>query len=321
MKKPKTLGNSFWRINVKILILSVFSASSFWLLNALNKRYTTRLSLPVLLEHQVEDLVAVKSPPEEISLSLTGIGWDLLRQKNWLQPRPLLVPLASPTETKLLSRSFLLNMLSEQLHPLRLNHIIDPDLQIDFQARNSRRIALSLDSLHIPLCHSCRIYSPIALSTDSITLSGAASYVANFPDILSIHLDSRTQIDDTFEKAMIDIRLPHKDVLQAHPSEVEVSFSVGRYEQKEIKARIEQLNFPQRGRFKAILSDSLLRVQYTVRSDLALSVKAEHFTVIADYKKRDRSDRSITPEIIYAPQEATDIDIEPKLLKLQYIRR
>ena len=310
------------QINIKILILSVLSASIFWLLNALNKRYTVRLPLPIRLEYSSEDLVVVKPPPEELKLSLTGIGWDLLRQRNWIQSRPpLLVNLSEPTSTKSLSRQMLLSTFSDQLYPLRLNHVAENDINIDLQARTSKRVTLFLDSLDIPLCENCRIYSPITLNTDTFTLSGAANYVKDFPPTYPLRLNSNEKIDETFEKAIIDLSLPHKEVLQAHPSEVEVHFSVGRYEDKEITIRIERLNFPRKGRFKALLSDTLLGISYTVRIDQATAVKPELFTVIADYKKHDPKSRILIPEIIYAPPEALNIHLHPPNLSIRYVYR
>lgn len=323
MKKPASVPwiLSPLRINGKVLLLSLISASSFWFLNALSKRYTTTLQLPLRLEYASEGLMTVKPAPKQVRLSLTGVGWDLLRRKNWLQQStPLLLSLPNPTNTKVFSKAALSTTFSDQLRSFRLNYVAD-SVSIDIQERISKTVALSIDSLKIPLAKNCRIYTPITLGTVYFTLTGAKRYVEAYPDIHRLQFDSMEHIDERFEKAMLAISLPHEAFLQAHPSEVEISFSVGHYEQKEILVPIERLHFPKRSPYRALLSDTALRISYTVRSDQVQAVKPELFTIIADYKQRNRRARTLRPQILLAPAEALDIRIHPSELDLRYERR
>ena len=127
MKRPiRSLLPSPLRIDGKILVLSLLSASSFWLLNALNKRYTTQLSLPLRLEYENEGLVTVRAAPKSLRLNLTGVGWDIIGRSDWLgASSPLKLSLAEPTFVKNFPKKVLFSTFSEQLRPLRLNYIAE----------------------------------------------------------------------------------------------------------------------------------------------------------------------------------------------------
>ena len=102
------------RIDGGIFILALFLAASFWLLNAFGKQYETKLSLPLHLEYENEGLIAVKLPPKELEVNLTGVGWDLIGRKNWFQQsRPLRLQLLQPTVTKSFSQADMLNVFYE----------------------------------------------------------------------------------------------------------------------------------------------------------------------------------------------------------------
>ena len=108
-----------------------------------------------------------------------------------------------------------------------------------------------MDSLSLPLCKDCRLYSSISLNTDSITLTGAEEYVIAYPSVHLLRFDSSERIDEKFERAMLAVMLPYEEVMQSHPSEVEVSFSVGRYLEREILVPIERLNFPRKRKIRS----------------------------------------------------------------------
>ena len=47
-------------------------------------------------------------------------------------------------------------------------------------------------------------------------------------------------------------------------------------------------------------------------------VKPQHFTVVADYRKRDRKARTLQPQVIHAPPEAIEIRMLRTELSLRY---
>jgi hypothetical protein len=79
--------NSSWRIsskklsNLKVVVLCILAATTFWILNALNKdNYNTIVDYPIQWEFDRENFMPVKPLPESVQIQISGNGWDLLRK-------------------------------------------------------------------------------------------------------------------------------------------------------------------------------------------------------------------------------------------------
>ena len=67
--------------NLKVVVLCVVTATTFWLLNALNKdNYTTVVNQPISLQFDPTEYMAVKDLPKEVKIQINGNGWDLLKK-------------------------------------------------------------------------------------------------------------------------------------------------------------------------------------------------------------------------------------------------
>jgi hypothetical protein len=74
--------------------LCISGAIIFWLLNALNKVYTTEIYHPVLFIMDESKVALAKLPPSPIRLEVTGNGWRLLRYLLRLNVQPVKIPVA-----------------------------------------------------------------------------------------------------------------------------------------------------------------------------------------------------------------------------------
>ena len=312
----------FLRVNWRILVLTILVTTSLWLLNALNKRYTTSLSLPFRLEYNAEGLISVQEIPDKLSINVTGMGWDLIRTSNWIQNSSSLVfYLKSPTTTKFISKSTLQTVFESQLSPLILNYTYIDTLHLDIQPRATKSVQLYIDSLAVPLVESYRIYTPITLEVDTFVLTGPKSFVDRYPNRHLVSFDSTEDIDDTFTQSTLFIHLPYADYLQAYPGEVKVDFKVAKHEQKTIRIPVNRLNFPRWRTTRVVLVDSVIELNYVVQVADTSQVHPEYFTIIADYLTRNRKTRTILPQIISAPKEALEVQLFPETLRLRYERK
>jgi len=99
------LKKSPWRIskrnlsNIKVVVLCIVAATTFWVLNALNKdNYSTIVDYPIQWKFDEENYVAVKALPKNIQIQITGNGWDLLRKYFNISSTPYSIQLDSPAE-------------------------------------------------------------------------------------------------------------------------------------------------------------------------------------------------------------------------------
>jgi YbbR domain-containing protein len=83
--------------NLKVVVLCIAAATTFWILNALNKDdYTTVVDYPIELSYDKEKYMAVEKEPAQIQIEIRGNGWDLLRKYFKLNTLPFLVSLENP---------------------------------------------------------------------------------------------------------------------------------------------------------------------------------------------------------------------------------
>ncbi len=92
--------------NLKIVLLCVLAATTFWFFSALNKTdYTTRLDYPIVFSYPTDSTYLLSQLPENISVQVSGGGWHLLRKTLLVNTRPVQITLDEPTRVKAIRRS------------------------------------------------------------------------------------------------------------------------------------------------------------------------------------------------------------------------
>ena len=187
----------------------------------------------------------------------------------------------------------LYNVLNDQLNPITLNFVVTDTIYIDIQERLSRVIQLSIDSIHIPLKENHRLVSGIALSSDHFVLTGARSYVEVFPEEHILFFDGVDPMEGGEVQKVLPIHLPFPKLLQASPSEVDISFATALFIKKSIKVSIEKRNFPRRRRHRILLEDTFAIISYTIQQEKDIPFSPENFPLMADYRQRNRLDSTV----------------------------
>ena len=137
--------------NYKIVALCVAGATIFWFFSALNKpNYTTRIQYPIAFSYNTDSTYLLSSLPEDITLEISGGGWDLLRKTLVFNEPPLEIPLDDPTQTKFIPSQSLANRIRRNLAGVALNAIVTDTLFIDIDSMRSKEVPVVLDSARLP---------------------------------------------------------------------------------------------------------------------------------------------------------------------------
>ena len=148
------LKKSPWRIskrnlsNLKVVVLCIIAATTFLVLNALNKdNYSTIVDYPIQWEFDEENYVAVKTLPKSVQIQITGNGWDLLRKYFNISSTAYSIQLNSPAEKNFLLPTDLKRSLGEFITPTLLENVLGDTLfyQIDLFILSSN-ISIDLTS-------------------------------------------------------------------------------------------------------------------------------------------------------------------------------
>jgi hypothetical protein len=96
----------------------------FWVLNALNKVYTTDINYPVSFIVDESKVVLAKEPPSTIRLEVTGSGWRLLRYLLRLHVQPIELPVAQISKKGQIKGEYLWPIFNKRLKDLKVRRVL-----------------------------------------------------------------------------------------------------------------------------------------------------------------------------------------------------
>jgi len=303
--------------NWKVVVLAIAGAATFWLFNALNKDYDTRVSLPLEFVFNKDSVVVVTPLAKKVDVDVNGGGWNLLRKSFGLNSSPIKIELDNPTEISYYTQSSLVPIISDQLRGFRLNYVITDTLFIDIEEKVSKKVAVVIDSINIPLESNFRLTSPISISPDSLVLTGPKSLLAKqSPFIFGKFEDD--PIKTNFDREVL-IDLPASGLIVPETNKVNVKFEIGKYVLHKIEVEVEKLRFPSIS--VADLSDSIIEISFIIREDEVSNVKPSDFGVTVDYMLLDNADSTIAPTLLFYPDGIDNVQLNPQKLKVQLNQR
>lgn len=171
---------SYWRAVTACFL----AASTFWLLNALNKTYTTRISYPVVWQYDAQRYVPLSPLPTEVAVNVTGRGWKLLRKNLMIDVKPAEVRLRRLPTTRFVTGTTLQPALQASMEGLQYNYMLTDTLWVQFDQRVRRRIPLTLS----PAANGSALPYAAQFKPASVVFEGPASTVNRLSNPYPVHL-------------------------------------------------------------------------------------------------------------------------------------
>lgn len=171
---------SYWRAVTACFL----AASTFWLLNALNKTYTTRISYPVVWQYDTRRYVPLSPLPTEVAVNVTGRGWKLLRKNLMIDVKPAEVRLRRLPATRFVTGTTLRPALQSSMEGLQFNYMLTDTLWIQFDRRVQRRLSLALS----PAANGSALPYAAQFTPASVVFEGPASTVNRLNNPYPVHL-------------------------------------------------------------------------------------------------------------------------------------
>lgn len=300
---------------IKVVVLCIVTATTFWFFNALNDNYSTRITYPIKFTYPDSALVEVEELPKKVSINVSGGGWNLLRKTFWFTITPVEVPLEDPVETKYILGNSLYSLIADQMTEIQLNFIENDTLKIDIDSLISTRSKLTVDSTKINLAEGYQIISKIKLSHDSASFSGPERFIKNIPNTITIDLEEENISSNTSK----EIYLPTfgSSLVNRNPVEVKVEFSVAKFIKQELMLPFEKINAPNDSN-SYIFKDSLARISFKIREELAGNYDLDSIKLFVDFNNIQPSDSTILPEAEILPHQLKDREINFDTIHFNY---
>lgn len=227
MKLLRVISNllRFDRTNWKALALCLLAAAVFWIFNALNKNYSTNLSLPLSVEYDETRFAAAESIPPKLTVNVNGNGWELLRKYLGQKVPVISLPLERPADVHRIAGAALAPQIVSQLGVLQLNYVVLDTLRIAIEQKIARKLRLVASLDKVTFKKGMGRISPVTILPDSILLEGPKSYIKSLPDSIVLQVQANRVSSNYNEN--LEIQLEHGDFISRNPPVAEVTFEVG----------------------------------------------------------------------------------------------
>ncbi|WP_347159981.1 hypothetical protein [Pontibacter chitinilyticus] len=288
------------------------AASTFWLLNALNKSYSTQTTYPVRFVYNQQQLVAVKPLPEEVAINVTGKGWKLLRKSLRFEVKPAEVYIRNLPRNSYLLGSALRPSLVNVLDGLELNFVVTDTLHFDFNKRIKRAIPLRLDPQQKIAAERHAVVGPVAIKPDSIVFEGPSSLVDSLPSPFLLRLPNPGLTESA--KVSVPIDFGANPMVTANIKEAVVGINVHNLLQEERQLIPELINVPA-GQLVSLRPPFLL-VRYQLLEDSAALLNRDTFKAVLDYSKYNPADSTLVPELVQKPMGVRHVTLWPDHVKV-----
>jgi hypothetical protein len=300
-----------------VVVLCVAAATTFWVLNALNKdNYSTIVDYPLQWEYDQKNYIPVKSLPNSIQIEISGNGWDLLRKYFNISGTPYLIQLNSPAEKKYLLSADLKRSLGEFITPTQLQNIIGDTIHYQIDRIVTKTFRPVLDTLGYSLDKNIVLDGKVNFIPDQLEITGPSSVLEAFDGKYPVALNA-SKINSNFSgKVPLTVEESLSKLVQLKQKEIQVSFSVLTYLEGNKRLKIKKLNFPNT---VSLSNEELVPVlTYLIEEANLPKLKDLEFEAILDYRKRNRADSTLQIEINPNPNFLKEVRISPPQIKLKY---
>ncbi len=303
--------------DIKVVVLCVLAATTFWVLNALNKdNYVSVVNYPIEFQYNKEEYMAIEKLPSEIRVEINGDGWDILRKYFKFNVTPFTIELSNPASQDYLLASTIKRSLAEVMAPTKLQTILTDTLKFDFDRIISKEIQVTLDTSSTQLAPNFKLATPIEINPSQINITGPTTMLEDLGDRIYIQLD-RGSINKNFDENIPIIFPEHlRDYLIPDHSSVRVSFEVVEFLKGNKRLKIKQLNFPPNVSLVREVNSVLMN--YRVDERRVNDLQEIQMEGILNYNNRNKLDSTISIELKNIPEFIEAIEIEPNTFKLKY---
>ncbi len=293
-------------------MLCFVAASTFWLLNALNKSYSTQTSYPIRFVYDENELIPIKPLPQEIAINVTGKGWKLLRKSLRVEVQPAEIYIRDLPRNNYLLGSALRPSLVNALDGLQLNFVVTDTIYFDFDPKVQKRMALRLDPSQQLTNNQHAVVGPVRISPDSITFTGPASLIDSLPDPFLLRLPEQTLTEPA--KVPVPINYNYKSLVEADVEQAHVIVNVKSLVSEERQVLPELVNVPEGASLN--LRPPIVVLRYQVLQDSMSLLNRAAFKVVLNYNRFNPIDSTLVPELVQQPRGIRNVQVWPNRIRV-----
>ncbi|MGB3548697.1 MAG: YbbR-like domain-containing protein [Saprospiraceae bacterium] len=319
MKIPSSRFNPIYSLPTadrKLLLLSTAAAAFFWLILQLSQEYS--IERPVNLAFELpERKTFAYPPPDQVTATLSGSGWNLIIQQ--LYGRNIQLDFSMIDDQRLpLTSSLLTNQIQRNLSSgkVRVTGLSFNGMDLELEDMVSVRLPIR-SRITINYAEGFKQLGNIRISPDSVTLSGPAGTLPDFADWPTDTLVLTNLRAD--QELSLPLRRPARG-LQLDTSSVTVRIGTEAYTQKSLFLPVTVRNAPPRDSLR--LFPNQVRADVTVGLSAYSTISADSFEIVADMKKAGTGGSNAVPLIVSRrPENIMGLQLQQRSVEYYLIKR
>ncbi|MCB0628953.1 MAG: hypothetical protein R2824_05940 [Saprospiraceae bacterium] len=285
------------------ILLSCFGiALVFWVLVKLSQEYTS--AKPVSFSYTMpDDLALANLPPEDVTATLKGTGWNLMFEYLAGSSIPVHFEIEATGEFRLnraqMRGEILGALASKELDITEINY---DEIDLSVEPKESKRVPIR-HQVNLELAPEHHLSAPILLEPDSVTMTGAVSEVRSYDSwpTDSIYLEGLSK------SLLMEVLLkPPPPQLQLDVLRTNMTLSVESYTEKSLFIPVSLKNAP---------ADSLkvfpdkIKISFVVGLSRYDSVHYTDFKLEADLKAAslEKGKNTVPVRLVKAPGSVKNV--------------
>lgn len=303
--------------DLKVVVLCVAAATTFWILNALNKDdYNTIVDYPIEFIYNQESYMAVNRLPSSIQVEINGNGWDLLRKYFNVNETPYPVELEEPASNNFILTSDLKRPLGEFLSPTQLISVLDDSIHYQIDQIQTIELTPILDSLSYSLENNYKLLNEIAFYPERISVTGPSSILQELEGNFPVMLNQQRITENINEEVTLEIPQEIENKITLNPEKIQVQFDVVAFLEGNKRLKVKKINFPRTVTLEN--EEVTIMMSYLVDERKVDELKELEFEAVLDYSKRNREDSTINVVVNPLPSYLEQVVVLPEIIKLNY---
>ncbi len=292
----KTLRNR----NILIFLVFFIISAFLWFLNAINKEYTTDLSLPYKIENLPQNMSLAEENDAELTVSVSGHGYNLLREEIEKIKLPLLinikskkVPIKIHNNTKNSTQSFILtndvkNLINKRFRDnIKLVKISPDTIFLNVVQTYSKKLKVTPKIIYTTE-KDYIINGNIIIKPDSITVYGDKGII----DTLSAIYTETTQLGTIGKNNIHSLNIKYINNVRYSKSSVLIDIPLEKYTETYLKIPVQTINCPDS--LKTRLMPSIVDVSFKVPLSIFEEVSVSDFTASVNFNDIQNQEAEVT---------------------------
>lgn len=303
----KVYSHNVKKGKVKMFLLFLLITTFIWFLSKFSREFTATVEADIQYKNTPNEVIISNDNYKNVSFDLTTTGFDFLYYKinKPIVTLDILSYYKNGNNKIEIPKNEFNKLITSQLkNNISVKNVSIESMIINLDILETKKVKVVLNE-EIQFEKGFKPISEFKVTPEFIKISGPSSKLVSIEEIHTEKLklkNLKNNVDTSIKLAMSS-----NNGLSYSQQEVNISFKVKEFTQKELKIPILIKNLPNTINLKII--PEVITIRFDVPMDNFNQISENDFSVICDYNNRNAEESFIIPELIKKPDSILNIEL------------